>query len=213
MLVRIIELLGIAAFSASGAAVGIKRRMDLFGVVILGLCTSFGGGILRDLMLGITPPSIFYNPVYALTALAVALIVFIPRVRRALVKNPKLYDAILTITDALGIGIFTVVGIRTAYCTCAEPTFSLLVFVGTISAVGGGVLRDVFAGHLPQIFVRNFYALAAMTGSIVCICLWQPLGELPAMVLGAVVTVASRLLGWHFHWRLPNAVSDTEVGV
>ena len=85
------ELIGTIAFAASGAMVGFSKKMDIFGVAVLGLVTAVGGGVIRDIVLGLTPPATFQNPVYALVAIFVSLILFVPAVRRFLFKNQGIY--------------------------------------------------------------------------------------------------------------------------
>ena len=151
----ILELVGTLAFAASGAITGLKKNMDVFGVCILGLTTAVGGGVIRDLLLGITPPGTFQDPIYAVVALLTSLVLFLPRIRRLLMWDQRLYDLVLLIMDSAGLGIFTVAGIRIAYEHAARPTLFLLVFVGVVTGVGGGVLRDVLAGDTPYIFVKQ----------------------------------------------------------
>ena len=140
------EILGTIAFAVSGAVVAISKKMDIFGVAILGMTTAVGGGILRDLILGITPPAAFQSPGYALTSIAVSMLVFLPPVRRLLHWNEKLYDTALLLFDAIGLGIFTVIGVQTAYIATGELNAFLAIFVGVVTGCGGGVMRDVFAG-------------------------------------------------------------------
>ena len=133
------EILGTIAFAISGAVVAISKKMDIFGVAILGMTTAVGGGILRDLILGITPPAAFQSPGYALTAIAVSLLVFLPPVRRLLHWNEKLYETALLLFDAIGLGIFTVIGVQTAYIARGELNVFLAIFVGVVTGCGGGV--------------------------------------------------------------------------
>ena len=111
----ILELVGTLAFAASGAITGLKKNMDVFGVCILGLTTAVGGGVIRDLLLGITPPGTFQDPIYAVVALLTSLVLFLPRIRRLLMWDQRLYDLVLLIMDSAGLGIFPVAGIRIAY--------------------------------------------------------------------------------------------------
>lgn len=198
------EILGTIAFAISGAVVAISKKMDIFGVAILGMTTAVGGGILRDLILGITPPAAFQSPGYALTAIAVALLVFLPPVRRLLHWNEKLYETALLLFDAIGLGIFTVIGVQTAYIARGELNAFLAIFVGVVTGCGGGVLRDMFASSPPYIFVKHFYATASILGAVACILLWN-IGQMPAMLLGAAVTLALRLLAAYYRWSLPKA--------
>lgn len=202
-LLLILELVGTVAFSVSGAMTGLRKNMDLFGVAILGLTTAVGGGMIRDLILGNTPPVMFRDPVYAMVALCTAVIVFLPAVQRLLDRIHGLYDVLMLWMDSLGLGIFTVVGIQTAYTALEKPGVFLLLFVGVITGVGGGLLRDLFAGDTPYIFVKHFYACASLIGAAVCVVLWGLLGQTAAVVLGASAVVILRLLAVHFRWSLP----------
>ena len=168
ILVFVLELIGTVAFAVSGAIVGIKKQMDLLGVIVLGVCTAVGGGIVRDLILGITPPATFQDPVYTLTAAAVSVLMFLPHVRARVGRHEPVFDRLLLVMDAVGLGVFTVVGVQCAYRQAEHYTLFLTVFVGLITGVGGGVLRDVFSGERPYIFVRHFYACASIIGALIC---------------------------------------------
>ena len=198
------EILGTIAFAVSGAVVAISKKMDIFGVAILGMTTAVGGGILRDLILGITPPAAFQSPGYALTSIAVSMLVFLPPVRRLLHWNEKLYDTALLLFDAIGLGIFTVIGVQTAYIATGELNAFLAIFVGVVTGCGGGVMRDVFAGSPPYIFVKHLSATASLLGAVACLLLWN-IGQMPAMLIGAAVTLTLRLLAAHYRWSLPKA--------
>ena len=173
-----LELVGTLAFAASGAITGLKKNMDVFGVCILGLTTAVGGGVIRDLLLGITPPGTFQDPIYAVVALLTSLVLFLPRM-----WDQRLYDLVLLMMDSAGLGIFTVAGIRIAYEHAARPTLFLLVFVGVVTGVGGGVLRDVLAGDTPYIFVKHVYASASLAGALAGVMLFS----IPAAILAGIV--------------------------
>lgn len=200
----ILEIIGTIAFAISGAMTALKKNMDIFGVAILGLTTAVGGGAVRDIILGITPPTMFKKPVYAAVAICVSIIVFIPAIRRLLTRNHALYDAMMLVMDSLGLGIFTVMGISTAYSVSEEFNLFLLIFVGVITGVGGGLMRDMMAGNTPYIFVKHIYACASLAGALVCALLWKPSGAAMAMFAGAVVVII-RFLAAHFKWSLPKA--------
>ena len=155
-IVFVFEIIGTIAFAVSGAMTGLKKGMDVLGVATLGLVTAVGGGVIRDLVLGITPPATFRDPTYALVAVCAAIVVFFPFVQKLFNKIHTLYDILMLIMDSLGLGIFTVIGIRTAYSQSENHNVFLLVFVGVITGVGGGILRDVLAGNTPYIFVKHF---------------------------------------------------------
>lgn len=202
-IVLFLELIGTVAFSVSGAITGLKKKMDTLGVVILGLTTAVGGGVIRDLILGITPPNTFRNPIYATFAIVTAFVVFLPAVQNLILKNRSLYNWLMLVMDSLGLGIFTVVGIQVAYSLSEEYNIFLLVFVGVVTGVGGGVLRDIMAGDQPYIFVKHFYACASLIGALVCVSVWKSLGEANAMLSGTAAVVLLRLLAARFRWSLP----------
>jgi uncharacterized membrane protein YeiH len=201
----ILEIIGTVAFAVSGAMTGLSKKMDIFGVVILGLTTAVGGGMIRDLVLGLTPPAMFTNPIYAAVAAVVSVIVFLPAVRRWLTAYGRVREILMLVMDSLGLGVFTVVGIQRAYTATDHRGLFLLVFVGVVTGVGGGLLRDVMAGQTPYIFVKHVYASASIIGAILCAALWAPLGATMAMILGASVILIVRLLAAHYHWSLPKA--------
>lgn len=199
-----LELIGTVAFAVSGALLGMKKNMDIFGVIILAETTAVGGGIMRDLILGQNPPGTFAHPIYAITATVTALILFLPVIRRILVKNHKIYEIIMLVMDSLGLGIFTVVGIQTAFKASTKFNILLLIFVGVITGVGGGVLRDIMAGERPYIFVKHIYACASIAGAVVCIVLWKVNSTL-AILVGSSVILLIRFLAARFRWSLPKA--------
>lgn len=201
--VFIIEIIGTIAFAVSGAMTGIEKKMDIFGIAILGLTTAVGGGILRDILTGCIPPQTFRNPTYAVVAIATAVIIFWFAYRGKLVYNTRIFEVLIFLMDTLGLGIFTVVGISTAWNTSNEFGHFLLVFVGVITGVGGGVLRDMLAGNTPYIFVKHVYACASLAGAIVCVYTWDYIGMTRAMIAGTVVVVLIRLFSAHFKWNLP----------
>ena len=208
-LLLVFELIGTVAFAVSGAMVGLSKKMDIFGVTVLGTVTSVGGGVIRDLILGNTPPATFRNPVYALVAIFVSVIIFIPAVRRFLFKKQSIYEKTMLLMDSLGLGIFTAVGIETA-CIAGHRSIFLLVFVGMITGIGGGVLRDVLSGNTPYIFVKHFYASASLIGAFIFIVLWNISGQSAAVFGCAFAVTALRLLAAKFRWSLPKAKEDFE---
>ncbi len=201
----ILELIGTVSFAVSGAMTGVQKGMDVFGVCILGLTTAVGGGVIRDLVLGAVPPSTFVHPVYALVAVGTALLVFFPSVRQLLGRRQHAYELVLLLMDSLGLGIFTVVGIQRALDLGHRDNLFLLVFVGVVTGVGGGVLRDVMAGNMPYIFVKHFYACASLIGAGVFLILLSLLGHYSATIGGAGSVVALRLLAARYRWSLPRA--------
>lgn len=202
----IMEMIGTVAFAASGAMVGAKRKMDLFGICVLGVITAVGGGIIRDVILGLTPPGVFQNSIYALVATISSCVVFLVLyLKKELLQGRfrMAYDRVMLIMDSIGLAIFTVVGvnigIRQGYI---DNTF-LLVFLGTITGVGGGLLRDMMAGVPPYIFVRHIYACASIVGALVCVWMHRFFGAVGAMVVSSAVVLLIRYLAAHYRLDLP----------
>ena len=203
LLFHIIEIVGTITFAISGALEAIRHKMDLFGVAMLGVVTATGGGVLRDVIIGQIPPRVFTNPNCAILAFCVSLVTFIfmkifhnkatdARVRKA-------GDWMYFITDTAGLAAFTVAGIE-----AAKGNAALLLFVGVITGVGGGVIRDVLAGTVPSIFRKHIYALASAAGAIVYIYLLRsPLPQTLSMTISFFLVVIIRVLARHFKWNLP----------
>ncbi|MBQ8081194.1 MAG: TRIC cation channel family protein, partial [Clostridia bacterium] len=189
-----LEMVGTVAFAISGAVTALKKHMDLFGVVILGLTAAVGGGVIRDLLLGNTPPVTFREPVYALTAILTGIVVFIRPVRGFLMGSHRITGLLLLISDSVGLAVFTVNGVQVAFSMNQAYSLFLIVFVGVVTGVGGGVIRDMMAGDTPYIFVKHVYASAALVGAVLCALLWGALGSTAAMLIGAAVIFLIRLL-------------------
>lgn len=211
LFILVLEIIGTVAFAVSGAMTGLKKKMDIFGVAILGLTTAVGGGILRDIILGIKPPKTFQDPTYALIAIFAGLVIFLPIIHRWLMRNLPIFESVLMIMDALGLGIFTVIGIRTAFDVSAGFNGFLLIFVGVVTGVGGGIMRDILAGDTPYIFVKHIYAVASIIGAVACVVLWKYIDNAYAMLAGTVIIVVIRILSAAFKWNLPRAKGITEI--
>lgn len=202
----IMEMLGTVAFAASGAMVGVERKMDIFGVGVLGVVTAVGGGVIRDVILGIIPPSVFQHSIYAMVAVITSCVVFaVLYWKRDILEGTRrvTYDRIMLVMDSIGLGIFTVVGVNTGIRQGYLDQLFLLVFVGTVTGVGGGLLRDMMAGVPPYIFVRHVYACASIVGAITCVYMHRYFGVVPAMIVSSAVVILIRYLAAHYHWNLP----------
>lgn len=181
------EILGTLAFSLAGAAKAIQKQMDLFGVLMMGLTTAFGGGLVRDLILGHTPPRAFADAPMVLLALAGAAGMFLVcewNFLRRRGTSWKGFDQIVNIFDALGLGAFAILGTQAALDT-GSRSLLLCVSLGTITGVGGGVLRDIFCQEIPSIFVKHIYALAAILGSLLYFYLWK--SGMSLSIIGVIV--------------------------
>ena len=199
-----IEIIGTIAFASSGAMLGIRKNLDIFGVVVLGLCVAVGGGIVRDIILGLTPPSAFRDPSYALTALVTAVVLFgIVYWKQEILTSRymEIYETIMNYCDAAGLGIFTVLGVYTGYEQGYRGRF-FLIFLGMLTGIGGGVIRDVLADTMPFILRKHIYAVASLAGAFVC---QRLIGQnlYLALAAGTAVVLVIRILASHYRWNLP----------
>ncbi len=204
-LIFAIEIIGTVAFAFSGTMVAIEQKLDLFGVLVLSIVTAVGGGLIRDLILGIHPPLMFQNSIYAKVAAGVALVMFLVMYFNASFYESRymaLYTSIMNLFDAVGLAAFTVIGINTA-CNAGfgDRTF-LLIAVGMITGCGGGMARDIMAGITPAIFRKHIYASASFAGALVCVYL-RPYSVSLSVLLGAIVIVLIRYLAAKYRWNLP----------
>lgn len=193
-----LDLIGTAAFAASGAWVAVRRRMDLFGVLVLGLVTAVGGGTLRDLLVGALPPFSLQNEIYLYVSIAAALAVFVARNRFQLVERP------LLVLDAVGLGTFVVIG--TTKALDFQLGFLGAALMGVMTCTAGGVIRDVLANQVPLILRKEVYASACLAGSLLLVAL-EMLGtpRPTAALLAAATVIAIRLLAIHYNWSLPRS--------
>lgn len=200
----VLEILGDVAFALSGALTAMKRKMDIFGACVLGMTTAIGGGVIRDLLLGITPPTAFTTPIHALIGIGVSAFSYVPFVQKFLSgENHKKYDACLFFADTLGLAVFTVIGVNTGFELLHNPNLFTTVFLGVITGVGGGVLRDVMSLNLPKIFVKYFYACASILGALVCYLTYGIFGAILSSLLGLFIIIILRVLAAVLHWKLP----------
>jgi uncharacterized membrane protein YeiH len=169
----VLDLLGIFVFALSGGLVGVRARLDLFGVAVLAWVAGLGGGIIRDVLLGATPPVGIYDPRYLGTVLVSGLLVFAFHGRYVELRSsrPRLrldrISASVKVLDALGLSVFAVVGAMKAL-DLGAPALAC-VLVGVITAVGGGMLRDVIVGQIPEVLRRELYAVPALIGATVVV--------------------------------------------
>lgn len=212
----IFEMIGTIAFAVSGSFTAVKNRMDLFGVISLGVITATAGGVMRDLIAGTFPPAAFVHPVYAATAAVTSAVVFLYsyfRYSRGSVDLPvERYRSILLLGDAIGLGIFTTMGMYTVIEKYSASNGFLCVFSGMVTGVGGGVLRDMMIHALPEIFRKHIYALASIIGGMFSLLLFQTGDSTAAIYGGSAVIIVIRLLAAHYRWSLPkiNTVSEQE---
>lgn len=196
-MLEFLDYLGTVAFALSGAIVAVEKEMDLVGILILSFITGFGGGILRDLLLGSVPPAVFHNYLYFILSSASAFFVFF------FYKRIKALEKALTFADALGLGVFTVIGIEKALLF--KMSYFNAIIMGVLTATFGGVIRDVLANRVPFIFRKQIYLTVCVLGAL----LFFPLKKLfPSWISVSVVIIfitVFRIVAYLKNWNLPRA--------
>lgn len=212
LIFEIIEFAGITAFAISGAMISIVRKMDVFGVVFLGFITALGGGAFRDVFLGVFPPRNFCNGENLFCAVVTSLCVFIVAkiFNRFFFDNYEKINTIINVFDALGLAAFTISGVRlTIEAGYGDHEF-FSIFMGLLTAVGGGLLRDIMSKEKPMIFCKNVYATAVLIGAICYFYISTFANEFVAVAVAFVVIVAIRILAATFRWDLPKIEKPTQ---
>ena len=206
-----LEIIGTISFAVSGAFVAIRSKLDIFGVLFIGCITAIGGGILRDLIIGVTPPAIFSNLyiilIAALSALAVFIIAYILKEKFNSVSNK--IGQVNNFFDALGLAAFSVTGTEVAFINGLSGNIPLSILLGLLTGVGGGMIRDVLTNSTPYIFKKHVYALASISGS----CLYFGLRFVFATTViptlcGLALVLVIRMLATKYRWSLPKVVLD-----
>ncbi|MGC5050800.1 trimeric intracellular cation channel family protein [Micromonospora sp. DT48] len=194
------DLAGVAVFAASGASAAVAKRLDLFGVVFVGFVAALGGGIVRDLVIDEVPPLAFGDWRYAGTAAATAAAIFWLHPQFARLRTTVL------VLDAAGLGLFTVVGTLKALDAHVPPVGACLI--GMITAIGGGLVRDLLTGEIPVVLRREIYAVASLVGSIMVVLL-NALGHTGPIPLtaAAVLVFGVRLVALRRRWSAPVATT------
>src|SRR5256712_9192340 len=195
---------GTFAFGLSGGILAVKKRMDLFGVLVLSVATGLGGGIMRDLILGHTPPATITDWHYLAAAALAGIIVFLWYNR---IAN---HGTFVTTFDAVGLSVFTVTGTVIALDASLGPAPAALL--GMLTGVGGGVLRDVLAAEVPLIFRSEVYAVASMLGAVIIIVASQAgFSGIRAEILAALATFILRMVSVQRGWKIPVARPKIET--
>ncbi|WP_444219580.1 trimeric intracellular cation channel family protein [Dialister succinatiphilus] len=199
----IFEILGTIAFAFSGAIVGLYRRMDIFGITVLAVMTGVGGGMIRDVLCGIIPPSALTHPMSLLVSIGTALVVslFYPFFRIPK-KGRVIISFLYHLSDTIGLSAFTVTGVLTAFYAWPSYEYVLPTMLGLITAVGGGVIRDMMARRMPVVLYMDVYAIASVAGGLLMCILHGvlPLSLVSWTAFGAVLLL--RVAAIHYGWQL-----------
>lgn len=206
LILLVLEIIGTVSFSVSGAMVGIKARLDIFGVVFVSAITAFGGGILRDILIGRTPPAIFENGYMVLLSLLSAIIVFVIicfKKDEFSVFEERI-ESINNFFDAIGLAAFSVMGTEVAFGAGFSENIFISVTLGMLTGIGGGIFRDVLTDSTPFVFKKHIYAVASIIGSVFYYILRNNFENLIVVsVIPMVVIFSIRMLATKYRWSLP----------
>jgi uncharacterized membrane protein YeiH len=190
------------AFAVTGAFKAIEHKADIVGIIILATITGVAGGTIRDIILGKTLPNSLIDPAYVIITVISAVILFF-----LYSKMRKHWNVFLKF-DAIGLGVFTVIGATFAY-NLVGMNFLVIVLAGMLTAIGGGILRDVFVNQTPIVFVKELYASASFIGAVLFYFTLLVTNEIyAAMIIGLVITTALRLVAMKYNWNLPRVKSN-----
>ncbi|MGI0028597.1 MAG: trimeric intracellular cation channel family protein [Nitrososphaera sp.] len=185
------------AFAVTGAFKAVEHKSDIVGLIILATITGVAGGVLRDLVFGQMPPLAVINPYYLIITTAAGIAIFF--LFRVLKKHWNLFLKF----DAIGLGVFTVIGATIAY-NLLGLNFLAMAFAGLLTAVGGGILRDVFVNEVPIVFVKELYASASFVGVVIFFGFLAAGVDLNIAAIPSIVAVTGlRLLAMKYNWNLP----------
>ncbi|MES2275047.1 MAG: trimeric intracellular cation channel family protein [Bacteroidota bacterium] len=192
----IIEILGTVAFTVSGAFSAMQKRMDIFGVFVLGFVTAIGGGTLRDILIGSLPVAWMRDMQTPLIILGttIATIIF-----KKYVKNLKIT---LFLFDALGLGLFTIIGVQKGLNANLNP--GACVALGTITGCFGGVVRDILINEIPVLFRKEIYATACIAGGCCYLLLLMVADRIIAETAAIFVICTIRIIAMRRNWKLPS---------
>jgi len=199
--IYILDLFGTMAFAVTGAFKAIEHKADIVGIIILATITGLAGGTIRDVVFGKTLPNSLIDPTYVIITVISAIVLFL------LYSKMKKHWNVFLKFDAVGLGVFTVIGATFAY-NLFGMNFLIIVLSGMLTAIGGGILRDVFVNQTPIVFVKELYASASFIGAITFYFTLLITNEVyAATILGITLTTGLRLVAMKYNWNLPRVKS------
>jgi len=194
--ISILDYLGTAAFAITGASKAIEHKADIFGIIVLATVVGMAGGMTRDVIFGRFPTA-FADPIYIGITVIIGIAMFF------LYSFFKKRMNVWLIFDAIGLGVFSIIGASIAY-QIVGLDFLPMLFGGIITAIGGGILRDVIVRDIPIVFVKEVYAVASIIGIVIFYAVLYYGGDMQvASIVGIVAATGIRLLAMKYNWNLP----------
>ena len=206
IILNIVEFVGVISFAISGTVIAINKKADPVGAIFFALLTCFGGGLIRDIALGVVPRilTITRNYYLALVCILISAIcftfAFIPKTASLITKHS--HDFIIEFTDAIGLSVFCVFGVDVAI-ELGHTNPILLIFCGCITGVGGGMLRDICSAEIPFIFRKHIYLIPTLCGAIFYTLTYKHIPHLASLLIAIGIIIGLRVLAIKFKWNLP----------
>lgn len=202
----ILEIIGTISFAVSGAVVAIKSRLDIFGVVFIGVITAIGGGIVRDILIGKIPPMVFFNfylfIIAVITSIIVFVITYINKHRFDILEGTIEY--VNNFFDAIGLAAFTVMGTEVSFVEGFSDNMFFSVTLGMLTGIGGGIFRDILTDTTPYVLKKHIYASASILGSCTYYILRKNFNNLIIVsVISMLLVFSIRVLASKYRWSLP----------
>jgi uncharacterized membrane protein YeiH len=195
LLINIMGIIGTSAFAVSGVLVGIKNKLDLFGVLVLAILTASGGGLIRDVIIGEAIPVFFTESKYLITIIITVILTCL------VYKFIKKLMIIIKVFDAIGLGVFTIIA---AYkCISIGMPLIGIIFIAALTGIGGGVLRDILVNDVPLVFKSEIYALAAIIGTFIFYFLYNYLDDNLNVYICVTIIFIIRVVAIYFNLNLP----------
>jgi uncharacterized membrane protein YeiH len=195
-LIYLFDIFGVAVFAVTGAILATRKKFDIFGVIVIGFVTALGGGSLRDLLLGTQPVFWLKDINYFYAVISSALLTFVLYNRIIKINN------VLRIFDALGLGVFTIIGIQKTLQLNISPVFAIMM--GVVTAVAGGIIRDILCQEIPLVLRKEVYATACILGGVFYFLLrYLGLGSDLLVILSIMLIIIIRLVAIYYNLALP----------
>ena len=194
--ISILDYLGTIAFAVTGASKAISHKADIFGIIVLATVVGVGGGVTRDVIFGRFPTA-FSDPIYITLTVITGVVMFF------LFSKFKKQMNMWLVFDAVGLGVFSIIGASIAYSVVGLE-FLPMLFAGVLTAIGGGVMRDVFVREIPIVFVKEVYAVASVIGVVIFYTILSSGSDMQtASIVGIISATGIRFLAMKYHWNLP----------
>jgi len=196
LVIHLLDLFGTMAFAVTGSFKAIEQKADIVGVIILSIITGLAGGIIRDIMFGKFPPTALVDPIYLFITISTGITIFF------LYPKLKRHWNLFIKFDAIGLGVFTIIGANMAYSSFGH-NFLIMTFAGILTAIGGGIIRDTLVNEIPIVFVKELYVTASFVGVGIFYLLLIVLNSSLSAIISVICITTIRLLAIKYRWNLP----------